>query len=806
MELPVPAPPDDNPWGKPDGCRGCPLFTTGQGFVLGDGPYDASIALIAEAPGEDEVREGRPLVGGSGRVCNKQLALAGIRRSEVFVANVLKCRPPENRTPTAVEVAHCRQYLEQEARILSANVYVACGETALNALTGEFGISQQRGIAIEGTGAFAGRKVLPIFHFAFVMRQQQYWPVNIFDLTRAQRESSFAEIRRAPIRFTPNACVETDGVALLQRARAAGRVTFDIETFGHGGGIEGALDSSRSQIGLMGLGVEPHTAESYHYGPKVHALCSELFGDPSVEKITQNGESFDIPYCEDKGITFRGPTFDTLLAFHATNSSLPKDLGHISSYYVDRPYWKNKKQNLPWYNCEDVNGTTLSALELKRELIAMGMEWLYYKNIMPLQPVLRSMHRLGMKKDIVKAHLWGQAIEVECAKQEQHLREGIGDPTLNIRSPKQLMDLLYNKMGLPVQYTKDAKTKQMRPTANREALEKLATLTDNPIFRLIYEIRSALQQKSTFIDVEADERDFVHPKIGCAKAETGRMNGVDPNPQNVPVWLREIYIPDDPDHVFISADWSQIEWRLMATLGADRVALDLLMQKGIDTHRATASEVLNKPYDAVTTQERHYAKYVVYGLGYGRGAKSIARQYGIPLAIVEAFIAKFSRRFSGVWNMRASLPRFVEQHSYLRNPFGRRRWWYTYQVTEMYNFPAQSTAADMMYQAAIMLYNQLPKGATLRNVVHDDALVCAHRDVAREAAICIKDVMHSTKFKQITEASVNPELVEKYYPGGFTCPAELSLGRHWAECKSDEGKKAQAELRRMYDIPEGLAA
>src|SRR5690606_38563393 len=148
---------------------------------------------------------------------------------------------------------------------------------------------------------------------------------------------------------------------------------------------------------------------------------------------------------------------------------------------------------------------------------------------------------------------------------------------------------------------------------------------DNAILGLISEIRSAYHTISTNLLVEADENGFVHPSIGSAKAATGRLNSWDPNGQNIPTELREIYIPDDKDHVFLASDWSQIEWRLAMALAGDKTGLELL-QSGKDIHTGIAAETLGRRYEDVQEEERYASKFIVYGLGYGRGADSISKQ------------------------------------------------------------------------------------------------------------------------------------------------------------------------------------
>jgi DNA polymerase-1 len=408
---------------------------------------------------------------------------------------------------------------------------------------------------------------------------------------------------------------------------------------------------------------------------------------------------------------------------------------------------------------------------------------LYYKHVLPVHRPLRNMTKRGVKIDEDRAARWSILLEQNADRLEKTLKEGLGDPFLNMNSAPQMMDLLYNKLGLPVQYLQDKK-KGRRPTANAEAIEALALLApENKILMSIVDIRHLRKMKSTYID-EALLRGRLHPRFGVSKAANGRFNGWSPNAQNVPEEMRDIWIPDSPEHVLISADSSQIEWRVAMVLSGDPVGLELLAS-GVDNHRAIAAETLGIPYDDVTAAQRHMSKFIVYGLGYGRGAPSIAEGHGFELAATERFIRNFFNRFQvfNIW--RNELPAQVQREHFLANPFKRRRWWYTREITEIYNFPASSTAADMMYEEVIAMENQLPEGATLRLTVHDEVVVNCPKDIVQQTIECMRTLMQMPQ-PLVEAASRSPEVVKKYYPNGWFCPADVHIGSNWKMCKSKD--------------------
>ena len=794
---------------KPDRCRGCPLFAE-AGPVPGSGNPSATMMFVGEAPGRDETRfSHRPFTGGSGRLLTALMTNAGIDRRTVWLTNVVRCRPIARNAlgapllngqgeevdcaPSKEAIIHCAPFLYEELQRVRPTLVVALGATALYAFKDVNTIGKHRGIPFATA---TGQKVLATYHPAALMRQQAQFPAVVTDLRTAAREATFPDVRRVAVEYSPNATVAADGEDLLRRVRAAGWISIDWET-------TGGTDPRDHQIVCAGAGTEPYKGESYDWTDSTQRLFRDILVDPSIEKIGQNSEDFDWRFWEDKaGEEIAGPSFDTLLGFHLVSPDLPKNLENIATYYAnDVEPWKGPKMYkaghlaLKTGNCRDVDVTLRAAFGIKKELRILGLEDLYQKSVMPLQPVLRRMTRAGLRKDEVKAVKWGMALEFSAAQNEQTLRAGLGDSTFNVQSSKQLQQLFYDRLGLPVQYTKD-KNHGMRPTCNAEAMEKLAEITHDPIFHLVNRIRTKRKYKSTYCEIEADPRGYTHPHFGCAKAANGRLNSWDFNGQNVPVELRELWIPDTDEHIFISADWSQVEWRVDMVLAADESGMQMFAENR-DMHRWIAS-VFGTPYDEVTEDQRHESKFVVYGWAYGRGARSIAQKHNKEEAWVKTFLAGLERRFPQYCALRRMREKQVADTNYLANPFRRRRWWYSRQVTEIYNFQASSTAADMMYLVLPKIERELPRGATLRLTVHDEVVVCSPKDVAVEAANCIRENMQRM-FPQIVEASVRPEVVRRFYPNGWYAPSDVSFGTTWRQCKPKTAadKQWQRDFRKQ---------
>lgn len=804
---------------KPESCKLCPLYLSTEGIVWGTGPKDATLMGVAEAPGEEEGIALKPLVGGSGRVFTALANHAGVSRDTMYLTNCVKCRPTAkgaagrivNRTPTEEEIKCCAPLLAQEIEMVKPNVILAMGNISMHVLTDtpkKRGILLARSVPTEGPKRRSRGetdperyKVIGTIHPAGVMRQQHLWPAVVFDMVRAKAESTFPDIRRRPWKRVIHAFLPDVGDALMRRIRTPRLGGFryyhhDLET-------TGGVDPRTNSIRCIGIAAEADEVFCFDWTNSVQRFVAELHADESLLTVGQNSEGFDIPFQEAKGFEFKGPTYDTMIGFHLLNSALPKDLGFIGASVTDELYWKDEtmykagEDALQNGCCLDVHATGRAFEDQYEEMKQLGQLDLYFKHIMPLQPVLRRMTQRGLRKDPRRAAMWSVVLNRKADEFEIRLKKGLGDSTFNVQSPTQLMDLLYNRMGLPVQYKPDSK-RGMRPTVDADALDNLALLTNNPIFTLVRSIRTLRKWDETFVCCDTDEGGVVHPHFGSAKAATGRLNSYDPNFQNWPSEVREIIIPDDNDHVFLSRDWKGIEWRIAMVLSGARKGLEALV-KGIDPHKDTWSANFGIPYKEVTGAQKFEAKTINYGLLYGRSNDSVARgrpghpESAMPIDRVNLYTAGLRTYLPEYFDYRTFVEQFVTKNHYFSTAWGRRRWWFTrQQLPEAFNYPMQGNAAHMMYEALVELEAQLPKGATLRASVHDECIVCSHKDVAKLAEECMHDVMEK-KFYLIEQNSLYPEVVREYYPTGWFCPSDGHVGETWRACKPDTEQELEVE-------------
>ncbi len=320
---------------------------------------------------------------------------------------------------------------------------------------------------------------------------------------------------------------------------------------------------------------------------------------------------------------------------------------------------------------------------------------------------------------------------------EQQAHQLAGQP-FNLGSPKQLGEILFQRMNLPVV----KKTATGQPSTDEEVLQELAA--DYPLPKVLLEHRSLSKLKSTYTDklplmVNA-RTGRVHTTFSQATAVTGRLASNDPNLQNIPVRtaegrrIREAFIAP-PDHVLVSADYSQIELRIMAHLSEDP-ALLRAFHEGQDIHRATAGEIFGVKPEDVTTDQRRYIKAVNFGLIYGMGAFGLAQQLGIERGAAQQFIDKYFARYPGVAEYMQRTRAIARDQGYVETVFGRRLWLPDIKAAggprragaerAAINAPMQGTAADLIKLAMIAVQGWLDREALATRLllqVHDELVL-----------------------------------------------------------------------------------
>lgn len=393
------------------------------------------------------------------------------------------------------------------------------------------------------------------------------------------------------------------------------------------------------------------------------------------------------------------------------------------------------------YACEDADFTRRLAVLFLRRLDESGLRHLHDTIEIPLIPVLADMESHGVRvdKDILRA--MSKSMEAEVRDLEVRIHEMAGEP-FNINSPKQLGEILFQKLQV---HEKTGYKPKRTATGFATGQEVLEALDSHPLPKLILQYRSLAKLLGTYIKPlpqlvdESDGR--IHTSFNQTVAATGRLSSSDPNLQNIPIRteagkrIREAFLPCRNDHVLLSADYSQVELRIMAHMSGDSAMLDAF-QRGEDIHRNTASKVFGVPNDRVDSSMRARAKAINFGILYGMGANRLARETGMEPREAREFIDRYFEAFPAVRGFVEGLKEKARKNGYAETLHGRRR-----PIPDInssnsmlknaaenmaVNTPIQGTAADILKIAMVAIHREL-KDRKLRGqmilTVHDEIVL-----------------------------------------------------------------------------------
>ena len=496
---------------------------------------------------------------------------------------------------------------------------------------------------------------------------------------------------------------------------------------------------------------------------QVLGALQPLLEDPNRAKLGQNLK-YDCTVLHNHGVVLNGIRFDTMLESYVLDSTGSrhdldtlslKYLGHKTIHYEDVA-GKGKGQlsfnEVPVevaapYAAEDAD-ITLRLHEtlfprLKKEV---AQTELFDRIEMPLVPVLSKIERTGVRVDAQMLAAQSKELAERTQELEAKAHAEAGG-VFNIASPKQIQEILFNRLGLPV----ISKTPKGQPSTAESVLAELAEQHELP--KLILEHRGLSKLRSTYTEklpmlINAHSG-RVHTSYHQAAVATGRLSSSDPNLQNIPVRtaegrrIREAFIPE-AGYQLVAADYSQIELRIMAHLSADKGLLSAF-EKGEDVHRATAAEVFGVKLDSVSKDQRRSAKAINFGLIYGMSAFGLGRQLGIDRGKAQDYINLYFERYPGVRTFMDATRVQVRENKYVETVFGRRL--YLPDISSSnharrqgaeraaINAPMQGTAADLIKLAMLAVDNWLSTDASDSKIimqVHDElVLEVPESDVAR---------------------------------------------------------------------------
>lgn len=766
------------------------------------GPTNAKIMVLGESPGKHEWAQGRPFVGQSGDILNDVLRAAGLKRSDIYITNVIKDRllpHGDHKRSFFFKDGHpTKEYLDgildivKEVQEVKPNVVVALGNYALWTMMQHEGIMKWRGSILESK-TVDGQKVIPALHPAFYINSRIFWhrlPLLEWDFQRVARESAFPEIR-APnpdIIVDPTPAEIEDAVA---RFNSCEHLMIDTEWYGPNKlAYIGFSDSKDYAV------VIPNTSQQ-----ALRAYRAILGSD--VPKDTQNGWGFDIPALYRQGIEVANPGDDLMVAWHSCWASLrAKGLDTICSVLTDQKYYKDEVEfvgvddKLGQEYCGTDCVVQFEAMDkIRKEEFPITNGNVGYEITKSAMPFFIEASKTGilidddLRRDMMQVHL-DKADELEDA-----LSKTIGY-TINCRSSQQVIKLVHDHL-LPTY-----KIKRTKRTSKQEYLMDIAGSTNSEAVRLILGSIIRVRQNRNIVSrylhdgiVDADGR--VRTNWNLAGTRSGRFSSSKPwwpglALQTTPEDARVIFIPD-PGHVFIGFDYEQAEARVVAVLTYNHDLLDA-MDAGEDIHTMLAAQLpFNKSYEELLAEiavhvaagkskdecrPRFIAKKSRHAFNYVEGADTFAlhvnREWidtGIGISRTEArdirkMYLDINPGLSPWWdNVRTT----IRSQKYMDNSFGRRRW-VLGKITEdvireMVSYYPQSTIGDLCTQAIVKTATALPYVQVMAHM-HDGALFQVPEDKLSEA---YETMMGLVEW---------PIRIGKEY---ITIPAEGKVGYSWGE-------------------------
>jgi DNA polymerase-1 len=523
-------------------------------------------------------------------------------------------------------------------------------------------------------------------------------------------------------------------VAILSKAD---EYCFDTETTG--------LDSLEAEV--VGLSFSVKTAEAW-YVPmsadrkevsKRLAELEKIFSDPNKTLVGQNIK-YDLHILRNYGVEIKNKLFDTMVAHFLIMPDMRHNMDVLAETYLNyspvsietligkRGKEQTSMRDVPLeqikeYAAEDADITLQLKEKFAPELKNVEVEKLFQEVEIPLINVLANMEREGINLDVDGLKEFSAQLQSDITAVDKEIQDLAGTK-FNISSPKQVGEILFEYLKI---VDKPKKTKTGQYATGEDVLSKLEKA--HPIVAKILDYRELVKLKNTYVDSLPElvnkNTKHIHTSYNQVVAVTGRLSSDNPNLQNIPIrtergrQIRKAFIPRGKDYILLSADYSQIELRIVASISGDKNMCEAF-NLGKDIHNATAAKVYQVNEKDVTKEMRYKAKSVNFGIIYGQGAFGLADNLNIPRAEAQELIKNYFKEYNGIKSYMDDEIQFARDHGYVKTLLGRKRWLRdinsanatvrSYAERNAINAPIQGTAADMIKVAMINIEAALRKG------------------------------------------------------------------------------------------------
>ncbi len=626
---------------------------------------------------------------------------------------------------------------------------------------------------------------------ATVAPAEQVVVADAFSADEAQTEAL------ATAATTPHDYVLIDSLdemqALVARLSQVSEFCFDTETTG--------FDMFRDHIVGMSFAIEPHKAWYVAFKPENRAAFAEavrpLFENEAITKVAQNIK-FDMMVLRRLGIEVRGRKIDTMILHYLLDAESRHNMNFLAERYlrytpiaIESLIGKGARQLtmdqvnvelVKEYAAEDADITMQLKQVLWPEIEKQGLVELYEKVEEPMIDVLAEMELAGVRVDAHQLADYAVELNRELQRLEEEIRREANEPMLNVNSARQLGEVLFAKMQIT---DKPKMTKTRQYSTDEEYLQGFAG--KYPIVDNILKYRGVKKLISTYVEALPQlinpQTGRIHTSYNQAVTATGRLSSTNPNLQNIPVRddmgrrIRQAFVARDEQHVLLSADYSQVELRLMAHLSGDSSLIEAFMM-GEDIHAATAAKLFHKPIAEVTTDERRKAKTANFGIIYGISAFGLSQRLDIPRGEAKSLIDGYFATYPQVKEYMDRSIAEAKERGYVETAFNRRR--YLNDIASRnavargvaernaINAPIQGSAADIMKLAMIEIHRRF-KAEGIRSQmilqVHDEVVVDTLRSELEQVKRIVTESMEgiaSLRVPLISEAGVGDNWLDAH--------------------------------------------
>jgi DNA polymerase-1 len=560
-------------------------------------------------------------------------------------------------------------------------------------------------------------------------------------------------------------------VELMSQADA---ISFDTETTGLDRCSDVPIGASFSVESGEAYYLPLHESHRLVPEERVKAVISEVLNRPGVLKVGHN-QKFDLQMLANIGIKVEGPLADTMMAAylidpiersHGLDDCCLRYLHYRKIPTSELLDAKGSMLNAPLeklteYACEDADYTLRLYKALRPKLEAMELTTIYETIEMPLVPILAKMEHRGINVDTEILSEISNKLAEQAASLEKEIYKEAGE-SFNINSPKQLQVILFEKLKIHelLGLKRIKKTKSGYSTD----VSVLEQMEGHPLPKALLNYRMVTKLKNTYVDslpqLIHSGTTRIHTHFHQTGTATGRLSSSDPNMQNIPIRseagreIRKAFRPSQKDWVIVSADYSQIELRILAALAADENLKDAFAQ-GLDIHTATAAKILGVSPAEVTPNQRSQAKAINFGIIYGMGPQRLARETGVSMKEAKEFIDRYFTSYPKIRSYIEKSIHFAREHEYTRTLLGRRRPLKEINNSQdgaglanaqniAVNSPVQGSAADLIKKAMILVQKKLeesPYHAKMLLQVHDELVFECPRTEVEPVMRLIKDEM-----------------------------------------------------------------